>query len=306
MTHLRHTDPLPLGGDASLPYSKGLMARALMAAGVSAAHAYELARSLELELADSDNQPIAPDRLRTLATRVLGPESGADAVDRLNRYRRLQEFDLPIILLIGGGTGTGKSTVATEAAYRLGITRVTSTDFVRQTMRAFFSPEFMPSVHYSSFEAGRHLREGERTGEQGDVIRGFLDQAGNVLVGVKAATDRALQEGFSMVLEGVHLVPGLLPRVIEGALVVQCVLAIDDHEAHAGHFWSRDAASEGLRPLERYLEAFDDIRLVQSYILERAQAYGVPVIQNASVDRAIAAVMDLVLSGAEQIATVAR
>ena len=45
----------------------------------------------------------------------------------------------------------------TEVAHRLGITRVTSTDFVRQTMRAFFSPEFMPSIHYSSFEAGRAL-----------------------------------------------------------------------------------------------------------------------------------------------------
>ena len=32
---------------------------------------------------------------------------------------------------------TGFLTVATEAAHRLGITRVTSTDFVRQTMRAF-------------------------------------------------------------------------------------------------------------------------------------------------------------------------
>ena len=56
----------------------------------------------------------------------------------------LHELDLPIILLVGGATGTGKSTVATEVAYRLGITRVTSTDFVRQTMRAFFSREFMP------------------------------------------------------------------------------------------------------------------------------------------------------------------
>jgi 2-phosphoglycerate kinase len=44
--------------------------------------------------------------------------------------------------------------VATEVAHRLGITRVTSTDFIRQTMRAFFSDEFMPAIHTSSFEAG--------------------------------------------------------------------------------------------------------------------------------------------------------
>ena len=86
---------------------------------------------------------------------MLGDEEGEKAVGRLRRYHELAELDLPIIVLIGGATGTGKSTVATEVAYRLGITRVTSTDFVRQTLRAFFSPEFMPSIHYSSFEAGK-------------------------------------------------------------------------------------------------------------------------------------------------------
>ena len=77
-----------------------------------------------------------------------GPPSG-----RLRRYAR-SGARLPLVLLVGGATGTGKSTVATEVAHRLGITRVTSTDFIRQTIRAFFSETRMPSVHYSSFEAG--------------------------------------------------------------------------------------------------------------------------------------------------------
>ena len=48
----------------------------------------------------------------------------------------LKQLDVPLVILIGGATGTGKSTVATEIAYRLGITRATSTDFIRQTIRA--------------------------------------------------------------------------------------------------------------------------------------------------------------------------
>ena len=43
----RHGEPLPLG-DADFPYSKGLMARALIAAGVPADRAYHLARALEI------------------------------------------------------------------------------------------------------------------------------------------------------------------------------------------------------------------------------------------------------------------
>jgi len=182
-------------------------------------------------------------------------------------------------------------------AYRLGITRVTSTDFVRQTMRAFFSREFMPAIHHSSFEAGRATAGDEDEGEGKEaVLDGFLEQTREVLVGVRAAIDRALEEGWSMVLEGVHLVPGMLPKEIEGALVVECVLSIDDAEAHASHFWIRDTDSEGVRPYEKYLDCFDDIRLIQNYILGRARKHGVPVVENGNIEAAIGEVMELVLS----------
>ena len=298
MTERRRTDPLPLGGDE--PYSKGLMARALMRVGVSAVRAYELARRIENDLLERAKDIVEFDRVELLAGEVLGEAEGEKAAGRLRRYRDLEELDLPIIVLIGGATGTGKSTVATEVAYRLGITRVTSTDFVRQTLRAFFSPEFMPSIHYSSFEAGSGLRSAEEE-EVDPLLHGFLDQTRNVLVGVNAAIDRSLTEGWSMVLEGVHLVPGMLAEPIPQALVVQCVLAIDSEEAHAGHFWIRDLTSEGVRPLDKYLERLADIRYLQDYIVERAEKEGVPVISNQDREGATSAVMELVLSAADRL-----
>jgi 2-phosphoglycerate kinase len=301
VTERRRQDPLPLGLEGDLPYSKGLLARALMATGVTAVRAYELALRVETEL-NERRGPIDFDRLEELAQEVLGENEGVKAVRRLRRYRELQHLDMPIVLLIGGGTGTGKSTIATEIAYRLGITRVTSTDFIRQTMRAFFSREFMPSIHYSSFEAGEaSVAADEETSDP--VLLGFLDQTRNVLVGVRAAVDRALQEGWSMVLEGVHLVPGMLPP-IEGALAVHVVLEIEDEEEHATHFFVRDAGTEGLRPVDRYLEALGDIRFIQDYIVERARRAGVPVVENSSIELTIATVMELVLSTAERVEAV--
>ena len=298
MTQPRHTEPVPLGGAGGPPYSKGLMARALMAVGVPAVRAYELARLIDKDIAARDADGIDLERLGELAVESLGEVAGREAMRRLRMYRELRELDLPIILLVGGATGTGKSTVATEAAYRLGITRVTSTDFVRQTMRAFFSKDFMPSIHYSSFEAGDAVEEPE-----GDpAVQGFLLQTRNVLVGVRAALDRALEEGWSMVLEGVHLVPGLIPEeAIEHALVVQCVLAIDDEDAHASHFMIRDAASGGTRPVDKYMDRLEEIRRIQRLIVSRARRNGVPVIENTSMERAIASVMELVLSSADRL-----
>jgi 2-phosphoglycerate kinase len=295
MTEPRHADPLPLGGRDGLPYSRGLMARALIAAGVPAVRAYELAQRVQLDLATRGQEAVDLDRLEELACEVLGENGGAQAIRRLRRYESLRQLDLPIIVLVGGATGTGKSTVATEVAYRLGITRVTSTDFVRQTMRACLSHEFMPSIHYSSFD----VPGGGELGRVG----GFVEQTRNVLIGVRALIERALQEGWSLVLEGVHLVPGMLPA-IEGALVVHCVLAIEDREAHESHFWVRDIHSDGMRPVRKYLDSIADIRLIQDFILEEAQVSGVPVVENSSIELTIGTLLELVLSGAERFATV--
>jgi len=282
------------------------MARVLVAVGVPEEVAYELARRTEADLAARRATAVDLDSLCDLAVDLLGESAGSRAVRRLQRFRDLQDLDLPVILLVGGGTGTGKSTVATEVAYRLGITRVTSTDFVRQTMRAFFAKEFMPSIHYSSFEAALGLSKAEEE-ESGDVaLLGFLDQTRNVLVGVEAALQRALDEGWSIVLEGVHLVPGMFETNLEGALVVQCVLAIHDEEIHSTHFWSRDLSSDGGRPLDRYLAALPEIRMIQDYIVERARRCDVPVIENESREGGISAVMELVLERAERISQAAR
>jgi 2-phosphoglycerate kinase len=297
----RYVPAIPLGGAEGPPWSKGLMARALTATGLAPTRAYELALRANADLDRRGETTLDLDRLGELAVELLGAVEGGRTMRRLRLLRTLRDLDLPIVLLVGGATGTGKSTLATETAHRLGITRVTSTDFIRQTMRAFFSKEFMPSVHYSSFEAELALTKAEEE-ETGDAaLLGFLDQTRNVLVGVEAAIDRALEEGWSTVLEGVHLVPGMMTADRQSALVVHCVVAITDEDLHRSHFWVRDHATEGLRPLEKYIEGLPEIRMIQDAILERARRFDVPVIENTTFDEAIGAIMDLVLTSAERL-----
>jgi 2-phosphoglycerate kinase len=297
----RYLNPLPLGEEA--PFSKGLMTRALTVTGLDPERASLIALRADRDLEERGVHSLDLDRLADLAAEVIGDEEAAKTIRRLRRMDALQRLDEPLLLLIGGTTGTGKSTIATEVAHRLGIRRVTSTDFIRQTMRAFFSEDFMPSVHYSSFDARLALTRAEEE-ESGDAaLLGFLDQTRHVLVGVQAALERAAQERWSMVLEGVHLVPGMATAEIGNpAFVVSCVVAIEDENLHRSHFWVRDYSTEGLRPLEKYLDSLPQIREIQEYLIERARRHDVPVIVNESLEHAIGEVMDLVLRRADQLA----
>ena len=103
-----------------------------------------------------------------------------------------------------------------------------------------------------------------------------------------------------MVLEGIHLVPGVLPP-IDGALVVQCILTAESVEEHSTHFMVRDAGLDGLRPHQKYIERLDDIRRIQDYIVRRARRHRVPVITKTDMRDAIDAVLELVLASAEQV-----
>jgi 2-phosphoglycerate kinase len=196
----------------------------------------------------------------------------------------------PIILLIGGATGTGKSTVATEVAYRLGINRVTSTDVVRQTLRAFFAEEYLPSIHRSSFDAG--------SGES--MVDGFLDQTTNVLIAVEASIERACRKDGRWCSRASTSCRAWFPRP-GTTRRSSTASSIQDETAHAAHFWIRDEASAGLRPVKKYLERLDDIRRLQEFIVERARETDVPVIENTNVDDTISAVIELVLARAAEL-----
>ena len=63
------------------------------------------------------------DAFETLRKRI-----GPRIAERYLVWRRYQEPDRPVILLLGGATGAGKTSLGLEVAHRLGIQRVLSSD----------------------------------------------------------------------------------------------------------------------------------------------------------------------------------
>lgn len=291
-------------GKAGLPYSKGLMATSVMAAGLPPYRAYHVAEVIEQRLHEESRTDISTAELFELAARVLEEAVGPRYAGNYRLWHRAQDRTVPLIVLIGGTTGVGKSTVATTVASRLGIVRIVSTDSIREVMRGIFTAEMMPSIHTSSFDVGRLLPS--LPGTVDPVIAGFRQQVQAVSVGVSKVIRRAVVEGTDVIVEGAHLVPGAiqLPGKDE-AIVAPLIITVDDEQIHRSHFLARAQDAHGDRRTgdasqgsagNRYLRCLDSIRTVQDYVRALAREHGVPVVPSYSLDAAVSRAMELIVS----------
>ncbi len=279
-----------------LPYSKGLMASQVMVTGLSAYRSYEVAESIELRLLDEGRSSITSQELSDLALDTIRELAGDRYATNFVRWQQVERLDVPLVILIGGATGVGKSTIATHLAHRLGIVRVVATDgSIREVMRSMLSAELMPTLHVSSFQTDEVVREPTRRSDA--LVAGFREQAAAVSVGIEALIQRAAADGTSIVIEGVHVVPGFFDAVAHGDRIVPVpmVIEVEEESRHLNHFAARET---GVRPAERYATHFGNIRRLQRYIKSQALSHGVPIVANHSFDQAMSAVLDVVMDRA--------
>lgn len=281
-----------------LPYSKGLMASEIMATGLTPARAFHVAEVIEERLHEAGHPVVRRDELDALALVVIRDEVGAKYAEPFSKWQQVRRLDKPLVVLLGGVSGVGKSTIATMLAHRLGITRVIPTDAIREVMRSMLTADLFPTLHTSLHDAGNFVRTPLPRSADPAII-GFREQAAAVTVGIEALVHRAVDEGTDLVVEGAHVVPGFLnlDRFDGKAVAVQLVVTVDEEEAHRSHFLRRARETRN-RPPERYLENFDNIRKLQRYVRSLALQHGVPTVPSYSLDATLSQVIDLVVGHA--------
>ncbi len=287
-----------VGKDGRWPFNQGRLLQSLYPTGLEADQALEVVVTIERTLRRLDTHEVTRDLLRALVHEVLERDFGSEYAERYRVWRAFQNQDLkPLILLLGGTSGVGKSSLAIEVARRLSIARVLSTDAIRDVMRVMISDDLVPTLHVSSFEAHKRLVMAVAPGLD-PIIEGFLDQSRTVAVGVRAVIERAIIEGTNTVIDGVSLVPGLydLAGWRDRAHVVLLLAADQDPESLRAHIVAR-SHGRGARASERYLGSFEEIVRIQEALLERATACGVEVIDVQDLEDAVRHVVSHVVGG---------
>lgn len=290
-------------GERETPFSRGVLAQMMAQAGAKLELAHRIASEVRAELLAEERLVVEEEEV---LARVRAKLQITDAlvVSRLDKWRVLRESTEPIVVLVGGATGVGTSTLAADVARRLNIQSVIGTDHIREVLRRAVSPDLLPMLHKSSY------------GIQSEDIRmpvddeemclfGYRAQSSQVSVGVEAIVERGLKEGTNLVIEGVHLAPEIiLNRYKDHPNVCSLVVYLSDEEAHRGRFHVRALGTAMRRPAEEYIAHFQEIRKIHDYILESARRSGIYAVENLSVestsDAAVAFVANRVYGIAEK------
>lgn len=288
-----------------LPFSKGLLAKSFTAAGIAPKQAFHIAELVESYLRKKNLYTVTSTQLKQIIIDILTANAGIEQTEKYKKWQALGALDKPLIILIGGTTGVGKSTIASETAHRLGINRIVSSDAVREVMRAVFSREIAPALHESSFSAWEAIRM--PIDEKVDpVIAGFMEQTAVVSVGIEAIIQRAINENLHMVIEGIHIVPGCLDlSLFANAFVIPLIVVVEEEKVHKSHFYVRGVQTHEQRPFEKYMEHFATIRKIGFYIEGLASKHEVSMIQSYSLDTAIPQVLDEVYDRVQKIINMA-
>ena len=267
------------------PFSKGIMSRSLNVADIGIERAHDIASDIETNLIKNNITEISSTELADVVLNHLNSVDPKIA-KKYKNWRSLRTSKKPLIILIGGASGVGTSSMAFELANRLRLKNLISTDMIREVMRKIVSKELSPVIHKSSFDAYESIRTPSIRIDS--VIEGYISHVDVVNVGIEAIIERSVKEGISTIIEGVHIVPGFIKdELIEDNNIIMFTLTVEDEEAHKQRFYSRCRQPWVKRSLERYMENFGTIRKTQNFLVKQAEIHNTPVINNEDINETI-------------------
>ncbi len=282
--------------DTTVPFSKGLLTQSITSSGLKPEEAFKIAFDLEEKLMKEDILRISKNKLFDEVFTTIKKKYGTNIADLYKLASRLNELDRPVIIYLGGASGTGKSVMSTFLAGRLGINKITGTDTIREIMRLVIKRDLLPSLHNSSSKAGTEMPKTVRKNDR--LISGFCLQAQQVSIGVKAVVDRAIKERTSMIIEGIHLLPNMEQAIKEGckrAYQIPITLSLMNEKHHKDRFLEREK-SNALRKKEAYLRSFENIRAIHDYFNLESEDKDIEIVDNEDFDETTNTLMQLIIN----------
>lgn len=271
-------------------FSKGILAESLFSIGMSSDQAQGIANQVADKVSTLTETQTKKKLVQIITSAIQ--EVDKRLAERYVVFEGNREYK-PIIILLAGVPGIGKSTLASDLSDRLEITNIIGTDMIREILRKTISSKLIPEIHSSSYDAYKYLKQNLNPILRRSIV-GYEEQSRHIVVGVEAAIQSALYSRENTIIEGVHLAPNILkPEILNEDHVVMILLCLEDEAEHIKRIKSRGTQIEK-RSSDRYIEAFPEIRNIQTYLVEEASKAGVPIIETSNSSKAITKMMDII------------
>lgn len=185
-------------------------------------------------------------------------------------------MDDPIIILIGGAAGTAKTTIGKKLCHDLNINHRLGSGFIREMAKSYVPVEENPYLYNYSFQPHDDVTPFDNLYKQSEVINESMEMC----------VQRAYNEGTSLLIEGVNVIPGLISTSnVSTAIIFSVQNAKTHYDMVSGDTHSKRSISDA---------DFKKIRDIQESFIELAQTHQWHVVDVSQTEDITAHVQTLI------------
>lgn len=125
----------------------------------------------------------------------------------------------PIIILIGGAAGTSKTSNGNSICNYFGINHRMGSGFMRESAKSFVTREDNPYLYNFSFSPHDDISP----------FQNLYNQSETLKEPIELCINRAYNEGTSLLIEGVNVIPGLITTK---NVSLKCIFTVENYAQH--------------------------------------------------------------------------
>ncbi len=190
------------------------------------------------------------------------------------------------IILIMGAPVSGKSTISYKLAIELGIEQVIDTDIIRG-IKAVQEPknQYINTYSFKSWELFGKKQS------QKNILLGYEKYSEQIEKEISGVININDSWGRNIIMEGVHLHPNLIEKLIKKNNVQTVCLSVNSKE-HKRNILNR--LKKSYQQPKFYFDNFKAIRELNDFLVDCARKYTIPVIENKNIKSAISLIVKVI------------
>ena len=139
-------------------------------------------------------------------------------IQKYNELWQNSQISWPVVVMIGGYAGTGKSTLAKVISRYINYLNIIPTGILRALIKDYICAQDNRAFYYHTYDLFKLIPKNFRGKEEREVTQLFLRQVRPIARGVSNLINFAASEKQHYLVEGNHIFPGLL---VNNELVIQ-------------------------------------------------------------------------------------